>query len=261
MTEILFWPALLAYLEAAVAYAGSLRRPGPAGRLAIWGVRLGWLAQSALLAVQARRAGGFPWTTWAGALDLFVWLLIGAYLVWGCSSRFRLLGLAVVPPAAALLLVAWLAGGIELHTHAQPSTIFLVAHVGLVLAALAGFSVAAAVSLLYLFQDRRLKHHDVGILRLPAPPLVVLDRVSAAVVAVSWAALTIGIGVGLGRLSERGGESVPLIALTFASWACFGGYLALRLRPGWRGRSSATLAVSGGLLVPFVLLGLSLSHA
>ena len=44
MAELLFWPALLAYGEAAVAYAGERAAPGLAGRLATWGVRLGWLA-------------------------------------------------------------------------------------------------------------------------------------------------------------------------------------------------------------------------
>ncbi len=49
MAEFLVVPALLAYGEAAFAYAGELRGPGLAGRLATWGVRLGWLAQTALL--------------------------------------------------------------------------------------------------------------------------------------------------------------------------------------------------------------------
>ena len=49
MAELLFWPALLAYGEAAVALVGEARRPGLAGRLAIWGVRVGWLAQTGLL--------------------------------------------------------------------------------------------------------------------------------------------------------------------------------------------------------------------
>ena len=39
MAELLFWPALLAYGEAAIAYAGDARRPGSMGRLATWGVR------------------------------------------------------------------------------------------------------------------------------------------------------------------------------------------------------------------------------
>ena len=114
MAELLVWPALLAYGEAAVAYAGNARKPGPLGRLATWGVRMGWLAQTALLAGQASRADSFPWSTWAGSLNLFVWLVVGAYLIWGCSPRFRLLGLAVMPFAAALLAVSYIAGNCQL---------------------------------------------------------------------------------------------------------------------------------------------------
>ena len=82
MAELLFWPALLLYGEAAVGYFGDVRRPGRAGRAATWGVRLGWLAQTALLAVQATRDNGFPWGTWASSLSLFVWLVV--------SRRFSL---------------------------------------------------------------------------------------------------------------------------------------------------------------------------
>src|SRR5215471_16728202 len=77
LAELLFWPALLLYGEAAVGYLGDARHPGRAGRAATWGVRLGWLAQTALLAVQATRDDGFPWSTWAGSLNLFVWLVVG----------------------------------------------------------------------------------------------------------------------------------------------------------------------------------------
>ncbi len=100
MAELLVWPALIAYGEAAVAYAGELRGPGPHGRLGIWGVRIGWLAQTALLVAQASRRDGFPWGTWAGALNLFVWFVVSGYLVWGCKPRYRLVGLAVMPVAA-----------------------------------------------------------------------------------------------------------------------------------------------------------------
>ena len=114
MAEFLVVPALLAYGEAAFAYAGELRGPGLAGRLATWGVRLGWLAQTALLVGQGISAEGFPWGTWAGALNLFVWFVVGAYLIWGCTPRYRLLGLTVMPVAAALLAVAWAGGGTAL---------------------------------------------------------------------------------------------------------------------------------------------------
>src|SRR5204863_4386403 len=111
LAELLFWPVLLLYGEAALGYFGEARRPGAAGRAATWGVRLGWLAQTALLGVQAAREDGFPWGTWAGSLNLFVWLVVGAYLIWGCRKPYRLLGLAVMPLAAVLLVVARAGGG------------------------------------------------------------------------------------------------------------------------------------------------------
>src|SRR5471032_855012 len=134
MVEALFWPALLGYGEAALAYA-SVRT----SKAATWGVRLGWLAQTALLAVQAARTDGFPWSGWAGSLNLFVWFVVGTYLIWGCRPRFRLLGLGVMPLAAALLVIAWVGGASSAGSKPHYGNLFLVIHVGCVLAAFAGF--------------------------------------------------------------------------------------------------------------------------
>ena len=169
MAELLFWPALLAYGEAAVAYAGDVRRPGSLGRLATWGVRIGWLVQTALLVAQAVRADGFPWDTWAGSLNLFVWLVVGAYLIWGCRPRFRLLGLVVMPLAALLLAVSYAAGGVDASGESGYSTLFLVLHVGLVLAGFAGFTLAAALAGLYLWQERAAEASELDAVALPRP--------------------------------------------------------------------------------------------
>ena len=179
MAELLVWPVLIAYGEAAFAYAGELRGPGPSGRLAIWGVRIGWLAQTALLVVQALDSKGFPWGTWAGALNLFVWLVVGAYLIWGCTPRYRLLGLAVMPLAAALLVAAWAGGGTGISSRDEPGGLLAV-HVGLMLAAFAGITLAAGMAGLYLWEESRLKRRDARLLRLRVPPLDTLDRLSAA---------------------------------------------------------------------------------
>jgi ABC-type uncharacterized transport system permease subunit len=260
VAELLFWPALVAYGEAAVAYFGEARHPGVAGRLATWGVRIGWLAQTALLALQAARSDGFPWASWAGSLNLFVWLVVSVYLVWGCRARFRLLGLVVTPVAAALFVVARLGGGTELGAHSDYSNLFLVLHVGLVLAAFAGFTLAAALAALYLFQERRLKRHDATILRVPSPPLESLDRLSARTIAFALPALTFGIVAGVVRLEEDDASVDALMVFTGATWLAYGGYLALRLRAGWRGRRAAFLALAGLALVGVVRLALTGTH-
>jgi ABC-type uncharacterized transport system permease subunit len=260
LAELLFWPVLLAYGEAAVGYAGETRWPGRAGSLATWGVRIGWLAQTALLGAQAVAAGGFPWTTWAGSLNLFVWLVVSAYLFWGCRSRFRLLGLAVMPLAVLLFALAYAGGGTADLGGASYSSLFLALHVGLVLAGMAGLTLAAALAALYLWQERRLKRHVAGILRLPLPALVTLDAVTARTIVLSLSALTLGIGVGLARLAREGGSLDALMAVTLAAWCVYGAFLVLRFGAGWRGRRAAYIAVAGLVLVLAVQFGLPLTH-
>ena len=257
MAELLVWPALLAYGEAAVAYAGNARSPGALGRLATWGVRLGWLAQTALLVVQASDADGFPWNTWAGSLNLFVWLVVSAYLIWGCSARFRLLGLGVMPLAAALLAVSYAAGGTQNASGAAWGDVVLVLHIALVLVSFAGFTVAGGLAALELWEERLLKSHPAGLLRLRVPSLVALDRLTVTTVAVSMAALTAGIIPGLARLPERGLD--VLIAGTVVLWALGASVLFLRVRAGRR-ELAAALALGGVAAVIVLQVGLLFAH-
>ncbi len=251
MVEALFWPALLAYGEAALAYASART-----SRAATWGVRIGWLAQTALLGAQAARADGFPWSTWAGSLNLFVWLVVGAYLIWGCRPRFRLLGLTVMPLAVALFVVARIGGGT--HTGSRPGygNLFLVLHVGLVLAAFAGFTLAAGLSALYLWEERRLKRRAADILRRRLPPLASLERLAWRTIVVSVPLLTLGLVIGIVRQQQRGGSIDALEAVTVLTWLVYGGFVAARPR----GRNAAVVALAGFALVIVARLALAGSH-
>ena len=254
LAVILFWPAVAGYAEAAVAYAGDTLRPGRLVRWAIWGVRLGWLAQTALLVAQAAHADRFPWGSWAGSLNLFVWMCVGAYLIWGCRAPFRLLGLAVMPLAALLLVLAWAVGGAAEPGHSQFGDVFLVFHVGLALAGFAGFTIAAALALLYLWQDRRLKRHTPHVLRLRAPSLETLDSLAWRTIAVALPALTLAIGIGFARLGTDGGSLDATMAVTLLAWVVYAAYL---VEAGWRGRRAAYLGLSGFALVVLVRLVLT----
>ncbi|MDX6469125.1 MAG: hypothetical protein QOF75_928 [Gaiellaceae bacterium] len=258
MAELLFWPALLFYGEAAVGYFGYLRRAGAAGRAAIWGVRLGWLAQTALLCVQAAREDGFPWSTWAGSLNLFVWFVVTVYL--GVRKPYRLLGLAVMPLAATLLIVAHVGGGTGVGARSHYSNLFLVLHVGLVLAAFAGFTLAAALSAFYVWQERRLKRREVTILRRQAPSLATLDRLALRAVTFSLPALTLGLAVGLVRLLADGERIDALVVATIVTWFIWAAYLVLRMTRGLAGRRAAYVVLAGFALVIVVRLALPATH-
>jgi ABC-type uncharacterized transport system permease subunit len=258
MAELLFWPALLFYGEAAVGYLGYMRRAGAADRAAIWGVRLGWLAQTALLVVQAERENGFPWGTWAGSLNLFVWLVVTVYL--GVRRPYRLLGLAVMPLAAALLIVSRAGGGTGAGSRSHYSNVFLVVHVGLVLAAFAGFTLAASVSAFYLWQERRLKRREVTILRRRAPSLATLDRLASRTVVFSLPALTLGLAVGLVRLFVDHDRVDAVVVATLVTWVVWSAYLVLRVTRGWTGRRAAYVALIGFALVIVVRLAIPATH-
>jgi ABC-type uncharacterized transport system permease subunit len=251
MVEALFWPVLLGYGEAAVAYSSPRY-----ARIATWGVRLGWLAQTALLIVQAARTDGFPWASWAGSLNLFVWLVVGTYLIWGCRPRYRLLGLSVMPLAAALFLVARFGGGTAAGERSHYGNLFLTLHVGFVLAAFAGFTLAAALAGVYLLEDRRLKRHAANILLLLVPSLVTLEQLSMRTVAVSLPLLTLGLAAGFVRLEQTGVSIDALMVTTVVTWLVYGGLLATRPT----GRRAAYVVLAGFALVILARLALAGSH-
>ncbi|MGL6280049.1 MAG: cytochrome c biogenesis protein CcsA [Gaiella sp.] len=250
MAELLVWPVILAYGEAAVAYTGELRRPGRGARLGIWGVRIGWLAQTALIVDQALTADGFPWGTWAGALNLLSWLVVSAYLVWGCQPRYRLLGLAVMPVALALLLAAWAGGGTGVEGGERSGAVLGV-HVVLMLAGFAAFTLAAAMAGLYLWEERRLKRRDPSVLRLRLPSLEGLERGASGVALAGLALLTSGIAVGLVRLEWN--DLDLTVVVTVAIWALYAVALALRHEAGLQGRRLAWSLLAGLGLVAVVL--------
>jgi ABC-type uncharacterized transport system permease subunit len=251
MIELLFWPALIGYGEAALAYSSPRFT-----RFATWGVRLGWLAQTSLLAVQAARADGFPWSTWAGSLNLFVWFVVGTYLIWGCRPRYRLLGLSVMPLAAVLFLVARFGGGTAAGERSHYGNLFLVLHVGFVLAAFAGFTLAAALAGIYLWEERRLKLRAANILSLRLPSLVTLEHLTLRTVAVSLPVLTFGLVAGFVRLQQQGRSLDALMGVSVVTWLVYGGFLVTRPT----GRRGAYVVIAGFLLVIVVRIALSGSH-
>jgi ABC-type uncharacterized transport system permease subunit len=255
VVELLFWPALLGYGEAAVALVGEARHPGRGGRLAIWGVRVGWLAQTGLLVAQAADADGFPWSSWAGALNLLAWLVVGAFLIWGCRPPYRLLGLGVMPVAALLLAAAYAGGGIG-EDGDHPGFVLAI-HVALMLAAFAGFTLAAGLAAFYLWHERRLKRREARILRRRVPPLDALERLTARTTAVSLAVLTAGILFGLVALAQDDASVDATMAVTFVGWGIFVAVVGARALAAVRGRRGAYATLAAFALV---VLALPVTH-
>jgi ABC-type uncharacterized transport system permease subunit len=202
------------------------------------------------------RVDAFPWSTWAGSLNLFVWFVVGAYLIWGCDQRYRLVGLSVMPLVVLLFVAARLGGGTEAGHRSGYSSLFLTVHVGFVLAAFAGFTLAAALASLYLVEERRLQRRMPDILRWRLPSLVVLERLTVRTIAFSLPLLTVGLAAGLVRLREQGKGIDATVAAAFVTWLVYAGFVATRAT----GRRAAQLALLGFGLVIVARVALAGSH-
>jgi ABC-type uncharacterized transport system permease subunit len=154
-----------------------------------------------------------------------------------------------MPVAAVLLALAWAGGGTALQ-EGERSGAVLAVHAALMLAGFAGLTLAAGMAGLYLWQERRLKRHERGVLRVRVPPLDALDRLAARTVLGSLVLITLGIGVGASRF-ERGDFDAAM-AVTLAIWLTYAALLVLR-HEGWRGRRAALLNLTGFALVAIVL--------
>ena len=160
-----------------------------------------------------------------------------------------------MPLAAVLLAVAY-AGGGATGGAGRYSSLFLVLHVGLVLVGFAGFTLAAALAAVYLWEERRLKRRAADILRLRLPSLVVLERLTKRTVLVSLPLLTLGLVAGFVRLANDGGNLDVAMAVAVLTWVVYAVFLALR--PA--GRHAAYVALLGFALVIVVRIALSGMH-
>jgi len=177
-------------------------------------------------------------------------------LIWGCRPRFRLLGLSVMPLAVALFVVARVGGGTGAGSRSNYGNVFLILHVGLALAAFAGFTLAAGLAGLYLWVERRLKRRAADILSSRLPPLASLERLTWRTILVSLPLLTLALVIGIIRQQRDGTGFDALEAVSLLTWVGYGSFLALRPT----GRRAAYFALGGFVLVIVARLALAGSH-
>jgi ABC-type transport system involved in cytochrome c biogenesis permease subunit len=116
-------------------------------------------------------------------------------------------------------------------------------HVALLLAAYAALLISLCASLLYLFQERRLKQ------KLPAlswlPPLETTDQIAQKSLLFGLPCMTAGLLIGSLIAQVTVGASYfrdPKIVLTFAMWLAYVAMIHIRRIAGLRGRRAVYLS-------------------
>ena len=134
------------------------------------------------------------------------------------------------------------------------------AHITCSLLSYVAFLVAFIAGLLFLIQERQLKHKRMGWLFHRLPSLGALDRINFSAIWIGFALLSLGVLCGvlwMRALLGRWWISDPKTYFTAVLWVSYLVLWLVRLRSTLRGRRVALLSVLGFSLVLFTLLGAS----
>lgn len=238
---------ILAYCVASAFFLGfllGLRTRG--ARLGRAALAIGVVLQLADIGVRCTHLHN-PLSSTPDAIAFVGWMIAAGYL--GASFRYRLpaAGAFAVPSALVLLVLARVAPA---ATGAPPPGALGRAHILLATVGAASFALAAMLAVLYLFEERQLKHRQFGRLLGRGTPLETLDRLAARCVSLGFPVFTVALITGaywVARLGALTGARplLPEHVLAIMTWVAFGILLVARTAAGWQGRRAAWLTLGG----------------
>ena len=226
-------------------------RPGTAERLNRVGLALTWLAFGLHLAGVLTRGLAVRRVPWGNMYEFSTASAVaatGVFLALTLRQDVRRLGLFVVTP---VLLTLGLAATV-LYTDAeqlQPAlqSVWLVIHVIAAVTSAGGFTVGAAISGVYLRQqraERREGHHRTGRL----PDAAALDALAYRVHAFVFPLWTFAVIAGAIWAEHAWGRYWgwdPKETWAFITWVVYAAYLHARATAGWKGSRAAVIALVG----------------
>lgn len=209
------------------------------------------------------QAGNIPVATLGQSLSFLAWLTALSGCVMIARLRIAVIGAVLAPAVAIATLVAYSSTRTShLVLPATLRSLWLPIHVTLAFAGYSLFVLAAAVSLVYLGYESKLKAK-----RLFGPPdgnlpsLEKLDRINYKLLGWGFLVLSLAIISGAIWADSTWGHFwswEPKESWSLVVWILYAGLLESRLTVGWRGRRAAALTIILFTVLVGSFLGVSL---
>ena len=218
------------------------------GRLAAIALGVGAIFHALDLIVRGIEAGNIPVANFAESLSFLAWLiaLIGLLLI--VRLRMGVIGTFVGPIVTVASLIAMMTmQDTQIVLPDSLRSVWLPIHVTLAFLGYSMFALSAAVSLVYLVYESKLKakrtmrpeHSDV-------PSLEKLDRINYRLLGWGFLMLSLAIISGAIWADARWGHFwnwEPVESWSLVIWILYAALLESRLTVGWRGRRAAALTI------------------
>lgn len=250
-TTLVKFTALM-YLFAAASFLYFVFRKDSAAKLPSLLLLGGFLSHTLALGVRFMNEGFAAVALIGEALLFKSWLLVGVYLLVQLKYRLTVLG-GIIAPLALLMTLAALAFGTSAGDIPPGlKTFWLPLHVTLAFLGNAVFALAFAVSLIYLLQERDLKHKKITALMKRFPSLESLDQLNYRLLVWGFPLMTLGIITGSLWAGIHWGDYWSWEPRQISSglvWLFYGGLLHARITAGLRGKKAALLTMFGFCVV------------
>ena len=252
MDAVLFSLTAIAYLIAAGSFFLYLFRGETAARLPTAFLCAGFAMHSAALAIRFVHDGFAAVAVMSYALLFYGWLMVGIYLLIQLRYRLAILGGIIAPLAFLMTLSPLVLRRAPTEIPPALESYWLPVHVTLAFLGNAVLAVAFGVSLIYVMQERHLKHKKMTALMKRFPPLESLDRLNYLLLVWGFPLMTLGIVTGSLWAGIHWGNYWswdPRQISSAIAWLLYGALLHARLTAGLRGKKAALLTMVGFCVV------------
>ncbi len=265
LEHYLYTVIFLAYMAAAILYTVCLGyRSSNIARSATFAAILGFIANTAFLALRWRISGHPPFVNGYEFLISFSWGITGIYLFTEWRYRLRIIGAFVMP--VAWLLLAYIA--LLMPEQAKKAgdlmpalqSNWLTFHVATAIASYGAFALSFGTGIMYLLKHKMEENQSASDFYKRMPSLEVLDKISYNFIAAGFPLLSIVIVTGAIWAESAWGHYWswdPKETWSLITWLVYAAYLHARFTRGWRGKKSAWMSILGFLFVLFTFFGVN----
>ncbi|HWC76275.1 MAG TPA: cytochrome c biogenesis protein CcsA [Blastocatellia bacterium] len=230
-------------------------------RTALASLAVAFAAQTVWLLVRGFQSGRPPLVGTQEMCAFLSWGLVLAYLIalrWYPTNALRAFVFPIVFVIATVAAFAPEASGEPEGLNDPLQRILLPVHAGLILLAYSSFFIAFGAGLMYIIQERELKHKKLGRMFYRLPSLDVCDAISFKAMAIGFILLTLGIAAGLVWSRTRDGQFFqgdPLEIFSVFTWLIYLLMIQSRFNARWGGRAAAFASIISFMIVVCSLVG------
>lgn len=253
MNLVFFYAAIAMYLLSAVGYIVFFIKPErkKIADASLWAAFLGFVVHFIYFILRWTEGGRIPVTSFFEAVNALGMGIVLVFLVMELRYRVPALGAFMLPLVLLLMMPAAVLSGRISDMNPVLKSAWLGIHTSLAVLGDAAFAFSFIVSLMYIIQERQLKHKHLGAIFHRLPPLDVMDRIGYRALSIGWPLFTLGMITGSIWAESAWGSYWswdPKETWSLIVWVVY--LVLLHLRTiGWRGRKMAYLSIVGFVFV------------